>query len=188
MNEHANRSRALVRTFLGACAVLAIIIAGLGCNSSEKEKEPIVSVQVTPAKRSPLDEIVSAEAVIYPRQQAVLIPKIASTIKRFLVQRGSRVTRVSCSRSLKMPTCRPRRSRVKENWSRPRPVTQPLPAPVFHSKYKKLSLTQRRQERRLMRKTNSTRAARSYSSKARFRDAISTAPTSLLPRPAPNRR
>ena len=76
---------------MGACAVLAIIIAGLGCNSSEKEKEPIVSVQVTPAKRSPLDEIVSAEAVIYPRQQAVLIPKIASTIKRFLVQRGSRV-------------------------------------------------------------------------------------------------
>jgi HlyD family secretion protein len=77
--------------FLGTCAVLAIIIAGPGCNSSEKEKEPIVSVQVTPAKRSPLDEIVSAEAVISPRQQAVLIPKITSTIKKFLVQRGSRV-------------------------------------------------------------------------------------------------
>lgn len=77
--------------FSGACAVLVILITGLGCNSSEKEKEPIVSVQVTPAKRSPLDEIVSAEAVVSPRQQAVLIPKITSTIKRFLVQRGSRV-------------------------------------------------------------------------------------------------
>jgi HlyD family secretion protein len=77
--------------FLGACSGLAIIIAGLGCNSSEKEKEPIVSVQVTPAKRSSLDEIVSAEAVVSPRQQAVLIPKITSTIKKFLVQRGSRV-------------------------------------------------------------------------------------------------
>jgi HlyD family secretion protein len=76
---------------LGICAVLMIATAGLGCNSSEKEKEPIVSVQVTPAKRSPLDEIVSAEAVISPRQQAVLIPKITSTIKKFLVQRGSRV-------------------------------------------------------------------------------------------------
>jgi HlyD family secretion protein len=77
--------------FLGACSALAIMVAGLGCNSSEKEKEPIVSVQVTPAKRSPLDEIVSAEAVVSPRQQAVLIPKITSTIKKFLVQRGSRV-------------------------------------------------------------------------------------------------
>jgi HlyD family secretion protein len=77
--------------FLGACGVLAIIIAGSGCKSSEKEKEPIVSVQVTAAKRSPLDEIVSAEAVVFPRQQAVLIPKITSTIKKFLVQRGSRV-------------------------------------------------------------------------------------------------
>ncbi len=48
-------------------------------------------MQVTPAKRSPLNEIVSAEGVISPRQQAVLIPKITSTIKRFLVQRGSRV-------------------------------------------------------------------------------------------------
>jgi HlyD family secretion protein len=77
--------------FLGACSVLAIMFAGLGCNSSEKEKGPIVSVQVTLAKRSPLNQVVSAEAVISPRQQAVLIPKITSTIKRFLVQRGSRV-------------------------------------------------------------------------------------------------
>jgi HlyD family secretion protein len=91
MNKLARRSWDLPRIVLGACAVLAIMIAGLGCNSSEKEKEPIVSVQVTPAKRSPLDEIVSAEAVISPRQQAVLIPKITSTIKKFLVQRGSRV-------------------------------------------------------------------------------------------------
>ena len=91
MNERANRRRDLPRIFSGACGVLAIIIAGSGCNSSEKEKEPIVSVQVTLAKRSPLNEIVSAEGVISPRQQAVLIPKITSTIKRFLVQRGSRV-------------------------------------------------------------------------------------------------
>jgi HlyD family secretion protein len=77
--------------FFGACGVLAIIIAGSGCNSSEKEREPIVPVQVTPAKRSPVNEIVSAEAVISPRQQAILIPKITSTIMKFLVQRGSRV-------------------------------------------------------------------------------------------------
>ncbi len=91
MKKLANRSRQLPGMFLGACGVLTVIIAGLGCNSSEKEKEPVVSVQVTMAKRSALDQIISAEAVISPRQQAVLIPKITSTIKKFLVQRGSRV-------------------------------------------------------------------------------------------------
>ena len=91
MKKLANRSRKLPTMFWGVCAVLATVIAGLGCNSSEKEKEPIVSVQITPAQRSPLDQIVSAEAVVSPKQQAVVIPKITSTIKKFLVQRGSRV-------------------------------------------------------------------------------------------------
>jgi HlyD family secretion protein len=92
MNQHSDRSRQRSRIFVGSwCAALLIIAAGLGCSSTEKEKEPIVSVQVTPAKRSPLDEIVSAEAVVSPKQQAVLIPKITSTIKKFLVQRGSHV-------------------------------------------------------------------------------------------------
>lgn len=91
MSKLTDRSRALLRMCSVACGILSVIIAASGCNSSEKEKEPIVSVQVTAAKRSRLDEIVSAEAVVSPRQQAVLIPKITSTIKRFLVQRGSRV-------------------------------------------------------------------------------------------------
>jgi HlyD family secretion protein len=92
MNQHSGRSRQRSRIFVGSwCAALVIMAAGLGCSSTEKEKEPIVSVQVTPARRLPLDEIVSAEAVVSPKQQAVLIPKITSTIKKFLVQRGSHV-------------------------------------------------------------------------------------------------
>jgi len=92
MNKLVGRSRQQSRIFVGyGCAALAIVAAGLGCSSTEKEKEPIVSVQVTPARRSPIDEIVSAEAVVSPKQQAVLIPKITSTIKKFLVQRGSHV-------------------------------------------------------------------------------------------------
>jgi HlyD family secretion protein len=92
MNKLVGRSRQQSRLFVGYwCAALVIVATGLGCSSAEKEKEPIVSVQVTPATRSPLDEIVSAEAVVSPKQQAVLIPKITSTIKKFLVQRGSHV-------------------------------------------------------------------------------------------------
>ncbi len=51
----------------------------------------MVSVQVTPAKRATISQTVSAEAVVYPLQQATIAPKISSTVKEFLVQRGSRV-------------------------------------------------------------------------------------------------
>lgn len=61
-----------------------------GCAKKE-EAEPVVSVQVQPAKRSEISETVSTEAVEFPVEQAVITPKITSTIKTFKVQRGSRV-------------------------------------------------------------------------------------------------
>jgi HlyD family secretion protein len=80
----------------GRLAFLSLGIAlplffGSGCSKEEKEKEPVVTVQVTPAKRATISQTISAEAVIYPLQQATIAPKITSTVKQFLVQRGSRV-------------------------------------------------------------------------------------------------
>ena len=79
----------------GASLILASAVAGVmllgGCGKEEKEKEPVVSVQTTPAKRGPISQVITAEAVVYPLQQANVTPKITSTIKKFYVQRGSRV-------------------------------------------------------------------------------------------------
>jgi len=61
------------------------------CGKKESKKEPVVTVQVTPAKRATISQTISAEAVVYPLQQATIAPKITSTVKQFLVQRGSRV-------------------------------------------------------------------------------------------------
>jgi HlyD family secretion protein len=74
-----------------ACAALAIFITLSGCSSAEKEKEPVAAVQITPAQRSPIAQIISAEAVVFPIQQATVAPKITSTIVEFKVQRGDRV-------------------------------------------------------------------------------------------------
>ena len=71
--------------------LLAAAIFLHGCGSSEKEPTPLVTVQVTPAKRGPIELEVSADAVVYPLQQAILTPKITSTIAKFYVQRGTRV-------------------------------------------------------------------------------------------------
>jgi HlyD family secretion protein len=62
-----------------------------GCGGAEKEPEPIVAVQVTPAKRGPIALTVSADAVLFPLEQAVITPKISSTISKFYVQRVSHV-------------------------------------------------------------------------------------------------
>jgi HlyD family secretion protein len=62
-----------------------------GCKKDEKEKEPVVSVQATLVQRAPISQVISAEAVVFPLQQAIITPKITSTISKFLVQRGSPV-------------------------------------------------------------------------------------------------
>jgi multidrug efflux pump subunit AcrA (membrane-fusion protein) len=77
-------------TFLGLF-IAPLLFFSSGCGKDEKEKEPVVTVQTTPAKRETISQTVSNEAVVYPLQQATVAPKITSTVKEFLVQRGSRV-------------------------------------------------------------------------------------------------
>ena len=72
-------------------AIAAILCIATGCSKDEKEKEPVVSVQTTPARRAPISQVISAEAVVYPLEQATVAPKISSTIKKFYVQRSARV-------------------------------------------------------------------------------------------------
>ena len=73
--------------------VPALCLASLlaGCSHGEKETEPTVTVQVAPAAIKPIQEIVRAEAVLYPLHQAALVPKISAPVRKFLVNRGSKV-------------------------------------------------------------------------------------------------
>jgi HlyD family secretion protein len=82
-------SRRRAAAFFTAIAVILCIATG--CSKDEKEKEPVVSVQTTPAQRAPISQVISAEAVVYPLEQATVAPRISSTIKKFYVQRGARV-------------------------------------------------------------------------------------------------
>jgi len=76
-------------TALLATASAVLLLAG--CSKEEKEKDPVVTVQVTPAKRATISQTVSAEAVIYPLEQATIAPKITAPITEFKVRRGDRV-------------------------------------------------------------------------------------------------
>ncbi len=75
--------------------LLVTVAAGslmfLAACSSEKEKEPIVTVQVAAVETTTIQHTVNTEAILYPRQQAAIVPKISAPVQRFLVNRGSRV-------------------------------------------------------------------------------------------------
>jgi HlyD family secretion protein len=79
------------RSLLIGVAICMIAGSAAGCGSDEKAKDPVVIVQTTAAHRATISKTISADAVVFPLQQAVLTPKITSTIKTFLVQRGSHV-------------------------------------------------------------------------------------------------
>ena len=79
------------RCWLASSLLMGIAVLLSGCSATEKEPEPTVAVQVTPAIRGPIALTVSAEALVSPLQQAVITPKISSTISKFYVQRGSYV-------------------------------------------------------------------------------------------------
>ncbi len=83
--------KALMSSFILSGSLAALLVLSTGCGSAEKEADPLVTVQTTPAERATISQTVSAEAVIYPVEQAIISPKITAPITEFKVQRGSRV-------------------------------------------------------------------------------------------------
>ena len=74
---------------LVCCALLGA--AGSGCRKAETKQEIVAPVRVSPAIKGSIRLIVNADAVLFPRDQANIVPKISAPVKRFLVNRGDRV-------------------------------------------------------------------------------------------------
>jgi HlyD family secretion protein len=79
----------LVRT------LVVLLSAGMlfsGCGKQEAaETTPTVTVQVDAAEKGPIQRKIVTDAVLYPRDQAAIVPKIASSIKKWYVDKGSHV-------------------------------------------------------------------------------------------------
>ncbi len=74
-----------------AFITLTIVLGALGCSSEKADKEPIVTVQVANVEKETIQHTVNAQAVLFPRQQATIVPKISAPVQKFLVSRGSPV-------------------------------------------------------------------------------------------------
>jgi len=74
------------------CLVPLCLLALTNCGKKEeKEAEPIVPVQVTAVRQDSIRRIVTADAVLYPFNQASVTPKVSAPVKKFYINRGDHV-------------------------------------------------------------------------------------------------
>jgi RND family efflux transporter MFP subunit len=78
-----------MKAVAGSVCAAAVICGMSACSNQGKDTEPVVSVQVATARLGSIEQIISSDAVLFPIQQASIIPKITAPVKRFYVNRGS---------------------------------------------------------------------------------------------------
>jgi len=83
--------------FFIAAVILAVCLL-FGCSPKKEaegekaeEGEHVVTVDVAPALSSPISLKITGNALLYPLQQAAIVPKITAPVRRFYVEKGSRV-------------------------------------------------------------------------------------------------
>jgi multidrug efflux pump subunit AcrA (membrane-fusion protein) len=71
---------------------LVACLAIAACHGKKAEEAPaVVTVDVAPVLLSRIQRTIRADGLVYPRQQAAIVPKIAAPIRRTSVQRGANV-------------------------------------------------------------------------------------------------
>src|ERR1700722_3771937 len=73
------------------CAPLVLLLIAAGCAKKESTPEVQVEVQAAHPTVGPIAAHVTADAVLAPLAQAAIAPKISAPVKKFYVQRGSKV-------------------------------------------------------------------------------------------------
>ena len=79
-----------IQFHMAALGIAAALLAG--CSSSkEQQPAPVVTAGVATAKTETIQRVVTVNAIIFPRDQAAIVPKVTAPVRRFYVERGSRV-------------------------------------------------------------------------------------------------
>lgn len=81
----------LQTVFSTTLLALALPLTACSGGNSVSDSTPTPAVQVESARMQPIEEIIQAQGILYPVQQASISPKISAPVERFYVNRGSRV-------------------------------------------------------------------------------------------------
>jgi len=73
------------------CLLICFLALAACSKKEDKEAEPVVPVQVTAVRQDSIRRIVTADALLFPQNQASIVPKISAPVKKFYVNRGDHV-------------------------------------------------------------------------------------------------
>jgi multidrug efflux pump subunit AcrA (membrane-fusion protein) len=76
---------------LACLAALGGVLTTVGCSPDKGDKEPTVTVQAATVEKTTIQRTIHTQAILFPRQQAAIVPKISAPVQKFLVKRGSPV-------------------------------------------------------------------------------------------------
>src|SRR5271169_4330648 len=71
--------------------IVGVALLLSSCSQKGPETEPEVTVQAAKVEKQSIRQVVRTEAVLFPKNQAAITPKIVAPVKTFYVNRGSRV-------------------------------------------------------------------------------------------------
>ena len=73
-------------------AVLLLVLLSASCaKKAEKEAEAVAPVQTAEVRTDSIRRVFEADGILYPRNQASVVPKISAPVRTFYVNRGDRV-------------------------------------------------------------------------------------------------
>jgi HlyD family secretion protein len=93
MNEtqsYASGGRAVAKAGLALLCVSGVILSGCAPKDTVQDA-PSVTVQVAAAQDETINREITSDAILYPREQAAITPRINAPVSKFYVDRGSRV-------------------------------------------------------------------------------------------------
>src|SRR5271165_5383166 len=73
------------------CLITGSVLLLSSCSKKEEEPGPEVTVQAAKAEKKAIHLVIRSEAVLYPKDQAAITPKIVAPVREFYVNRGSKV-------------------------------------------------------------------------------------------------
>jgi HlyD family secretion protein len=86
------KASGLCQFAIALAASIATALAMVACSSDQADKEPTVSVQAVAVEKTEIQHTINAQAILFPKQQSAIVPKISAPVEKFLVKRGSPVT------------------------------------------------------------------------------------------------
>src|SRR5579864_3427580 len=93
-NGKVLRSRAsswMLPALAGILAAVSLFSLGCSKKGEEEAEAATVTVQAAAAQQAYIAQQVTADAVLFPIDQAAIVPKITAPVKKYYVQRGSHV-------------------------------------------------------------------------------------------------